>query len=187
MDINLSNFNLLDFNKAQEIYNIGYEHAISLIDSIKERVPSRISKSARAISRNSFKSKTPEIIFDKVMVTGTNNTEQNQYIEKLFKFKESETFDIREAEISYYHAISSQKIKDLIPTATFNDTSKKFKLNLQATPKDNYYTELGGFITSSTNSMLYLGARYSTLSLNSFDASMRIIPEELSIIESNSF
>lgn len=173
LDIDLSKFNLLDFNKAQEIYNVGYYHAMSIIDELKERVPRRISNNSRAIARNSFKSKTPEIIFDNVVVTGSNEPQENLYIEKLFKFKESETFNIREAEISYYHAISSQKIKDLIPTAIYNDTTQKFTLDLKATPKNNYYLELGGYITSSTNSMMYLGARYSTLSLNSFDASVR--------------
>ena len=173
MDIDLSKFNLLDFEKAQEIYEIGYQHAISHINSIKECVPTRISKSARAISRNTFKSHTPEIIFNEVSVSGTDNHQQNEYIRHLFTQKHGDSLHIHEAEIAYYHAISSQKIKDLVPTATYNDTTRRFNLHLDATPKDNYYIELGGFITSSTNSMLYLGAKYSTLSINSFDAGIR--------------
>lgn len=173
LNINLSKFTLLDFEKAQEIYNIGYQHAMEIIDSIKERVPTRISKNARAIARNTFKSQTPAIIFDKVEVIGTNNSSQNEYIETLFKHSKSSTFDIEEAKISYYHAISSQKLKDLIPTAHFCDSSRTFALHLQATPKNNYSAEIGGFITSSTNSMLFLGTKYSTLSMNSFDASVK--------------
>lgn len=174
MNLNLSSFGLLDFNKAKTIYEIGYNHTIELIDSIKGRINSRISKESRAISRNSFKSKTPKIVFDKVNVTGTNNNIQNEYIEKLFKHKESTNFDIEEAKISYYHVISSQKIKDLIPTAIYNDSTDKFTLNLKATPKNNYYVGIGGYLTSSTNSMMYLGTRYSTLSLNSFDAGIKV-------------
>lgn len=173
MNINLSQFGLLDFNKAQTIYKIGYDHAIEMIDSIKGRIGSRISKESRAIARNSFKSKTPAVIFDEVNVTGTGDKKQNDYIERLFKFRNDTTFTIREAEISYYHAISSQKIKDLVPTAYYNDTTRFFALNLTATPKANYYVGLGGYLTSSTNSMLYLGARYSTLSLHSFDAGVK--------------
>lgn len=173
MNLNLSDFGLLDFNKAKAIYKIGYDHTISLIDSIKGRVNARISKESRMIARNSFKSKTPAIVFDEVNVTGTANEMQNQYIERLFKYKDNTTFDIDEAEIAYYHAISSQKIKDLVPTAVFNDSAQKFALNLKATPKDNYYVSVGGFLTSSTNSMMYLGADYRTLSLNSFDAGVK--------------
>lgn len=173
MNLNLSSFGLLDFNKAKAIYQIGYDHTIELIDSIKTRVSSRISQEARAISRNSFKSKTPDIIFDKVDVTGTDNEKQNEYIEKLFKPQKSTNFDITDAKISYYHAISSQKIKDLIPTTAYNDTTGKFTLNLKAAPKNNYYVGVGGYLTSSTNSMIFLGARYSTLSLNSFDAEFK--------------
>lgn len=170
MNIKLSDFGLLDFNKAETIYKIGYDHAIEIIDSIKSRVNTRISKESRTIARNIFKSKTPEIIFDKVNVTGTNNAMQNEYIEKLFKHKKTTDFNIDNAKISYYHAISSQKIKDLVPSAIYNDTTGKFTLNLKATPKNNYYVAFGGYLTSSTNSMLYLGTRYSTLSMNSFDA-----------------
>ena len=173
MNLNLSEFGLLDFNKAKAIYQIGYNHTLELIDSIKGRIDTRISKESRAIARNTFKSKTPKIIFDNVNVTGTGNSMQNEYIEQLFKFKDSSNFDIEDAKISYYHAISSKKLKDLIPTATYNDSTKKFTLNLKATPKDNYYAGIGGFLTSSTNSMMYLGARYSTLSLNSFDAGIK--------------
>ena len=173
MNLNLSDFGLLDFNKARAIYKIGYDRTLELIDSIKERVSTRISKESRAIARNSFKSKTPAIIFDEVNVTGTGDSRQNDYIERLFKYRDGSTFGIREAEISYYHAISSQKIKDLVPTAIYNDTTHRFTLNLKATPKDNYYVGVGGFLTSSTNSMMYLGARYSTLSLNSFDAGVK--------------
>ena len=174
LNLNLSDFGLLDFNKAKTIYKIGYDHTMNLIDSIKGRISTRISKESRAIARNSFKSKTPKIVFDEVNVTGTDNKMQNEYIEKLFKYKDSSTFDIEDAKISYYHAISSQKIKDLIPTATFNDTTRKFTLNLKATPKNNYYVSVGGFLTSSTNSMMFLGADYRTLSLNSFDAGAKI-------------
>lgn len=173
MNLNLSDFGLLDFNKAKAIYKIGYDHTMELIDSIKGRVSVRISKESRAIARNSFKSKTPAIVFDNVNVTGTANEMQNEYIERLFKFKESSNFDINEAKISYYHAISSQKIKDLVPTATFNDSTRKFTLHLKVTPKDNYSVGVGGYLTSSTNSMMYLGAKYSTLSLNSFEAGVK--------------
>lgn len=173
MNLNLSEFGLLDFNKAKAIYQIGYDHTMELIDSIKGRIDTRISKESRTIARNTFKSKTPKIVFDNVNVTGTGNSMQNEYIEQLFKFKDSSNFDIEDAKISYYHAISSKKLKDLIPTATYNDSTKKFTLNLKATPKDNYYVGIGGFLTSSTNSMMYLGARYSTLSLNSFDAGIK--------------
>ncbi len=174
MNLNLSDFGLLDFNKAKHIYQIGYDHTINLIDSIKDRISKRISIESRTFARNSFKSKTPKIIFDKVNVTGTDNKQQNEYIERLFKYKKTSTFDIEDAKISYYHAISSQKIKDLIPTTSFNDSSKKFTLNLKATPKNNYYVSIGGYLTSSTNSMMFLGADYSTLSLNSFDAGTKI-------------
>lgn len=173
MNLNLSKFGLLDFNKAKEIYKIGYEHTEALIDSIKDQVKPRVSKESRMLTRNLFKSKTPKITFDSVHVAGTENEMQSEYIERIFKYKKSSVFDIEDAKISYYHTVSSQKLKDLVPTAVFNDKTQRFTLNLQATPKDNYYLGVGGYLTSSTNSMIYLSADYSTLSLNSLDAGIK--------------
>ena len=173
MNLNLSKFQLLDFQKANEIYKVGYDQTIAIIDSIKARVQTRVSKESRAIARNSFKSKTPNIVFDKVEVTGTGNSMQNAYLEEMFTIRNQSTFDIEEAKISYYHAISSQKLNDLVPSATYNDSTHKFTLNLKASPKDNFHVGVGGFLTSSTNSMMYIDAGFRTLSFNSFDAGIK--------------
>lgn len=42
MRINLDQFSLLDFPKAQQIYKIGYDHAMAMMDSIKSRVHTRV-------------------------------------------------------------------------------------------------------------------------------------------------
>lgn len=173
LNLNLSQYGLLDFDKANEIYKIGYDHTIAIIDSIKERVSSRTSKETRTILRNSFKSKTPNIVFDNVNVTGTGDETQNDYIEQLFKFKKGDEFDMNQAKISYYHAISSKKLKDLIPTAKRNDSTQKFTLDLKATPKSNFYVGIGGYLTSSTNSMMFLSADYRTLNFHSLDAGIK--------------
>lgn len=173
MNLDLSKYKLLDFQKANDIYRVGYDHTIAIIDSIKARVHTRISKESRTIARNSFKSKTPNIVFNKVNVIGTNNSMQNAYLEQMFTNKDESIFNIEEAKIAYYHAISSQKLNDLVPTAIYNDSIHTFTLDLKASPKDNFHVGVGGFLTSSTNSMMYIDAGYRTLSFNSFDAGIK--------------
>lgn len=173
MVINLQDFGLLDFDKAKAIYKIGYDYTLAHMDSIKTRIHSRVPQETRNLSRSVFKSMTPYVEFDSVHVEGAKNEMQNKYIEELFMRNARDTFDLEEAKISYYRAISSDKLKDLVPHAVFNDSTRRFSLNMDATVKGNYSVGVGGFLTSSTNSMIYLSCNYKTLSYNSFDASLR--------------
>ena len=169
--INLDRFSLLDFQAAKQIYQIGYDHAMAMIDSIKERVESRIPASTRELHRRVFKSATPYLRFDGVTVEGGTQAE-NRYIDYLFTKNRHDTIDVRSARLSYYHAISSGKLKDLFPTAVYNDTTGLFNLNLKANVRNNLSVGVGGYLTSSTNSMIFLSGRYTSMSLKTMDASL---------------
>ena len=68
--IDLDEFGLLDFDKANEIYRIGYDHAVAVMDSLKMRVHTRVPAESRKLRREVFKSLTPALVFDSVKVTG---------------------------------------------------------------------------------------------------------------------
>lgn len=167
--IDLQEFSLLDFPKAKEIYQIGYDHAMAMMDSIRTRVPSRIPPEARALRRAVFKSGTPYVHFDKVTVTG-GTPAQNEYLKYLFTEAKNDTFGLAHAKLAYYRAISSGKLRNFEPQATFNDTTGLFALNLKASVKSNLSAGFGGYITSAANSMVFLSADYNSLSFRSVDA-----------------
>ena len=52
----------------------------------------------------------------------------------------------------------------------FNDSTGTFTLDLRADIKNNFNVGVGGYISSSTNSMLFLSAGYNTLSFNSLNS-----------------
>lgn len=171
LKINLPQYGLLDFPEAKAIAKIGYDNTIAIIDSIKSRVSSRISKVARATARGAFKSKTPELRFNALSVTG-GTPKQNKYIEYLFAPAHTDTFNVAHVRQSYFRAITPGRLRDLFPQATYNDSTDMFALSLRATPKDNYNLAMGGYITSSTNSFLYASASYKTLSFSSISADL---------------
>ena len=70
MRFNLSDVGLLDFPKARQIAKIGYDRTIAMMDSIKSRIPRELSQDTRQLQRMVFKSKTPDLVFDKVSVEG---------------------------------------------------------------------------------------------------------------------
>ena len=171
--IELKEFNILDFQKADSIYHKGYAKAMSMIDSIKSRTSRRVSKTARNLSRTIFKSKTPNVAFESVNVVG-GSKRQNDYLLGLFSpNNDNDTLSLINAQTAYYRAISSEKINDLIPEATYNPDSKMFNLKLRVQTKDPMSVGLGGWLSSSTNSMIFLSGNYNTLSYNSFDANLQ--------------
>jgi NTE family protein len=171
MKINLPQYGLLDFPKAEAIAKVGYDNTLEMIDSIKTRVTSRISKVARATARGAFKSKTPYMRFDSLEVSG-GSPKQNKYVEYLFAPAHADTFGVSHVRESYFRAISPGRLRDLFPQAIYNDSTEMFKLKLTATPKDNFNLSMGGYITSSTNSFLYASAAYKTLSFSSLSADL---------------
>lgn len=168
--IDLEEYSLLDFEEAKAIEKIGYEHAISMIDSIKSRLPvgTAVSESELQTQRTSFKSNTPKIIFDKVNVQG-GSPRQDQFIQYLFEPSHTDTFDINHARQSYYRAITPGRLKDLYPQAIYNDSTGFFKLDLRAYPKDRLSAGVGGYLTTSTNSFVFVNAAWRTMMFTSLN------------------
>lgn len=176
LHIDLNEFSLLDFPKAKIIYQIGYDHAMAIMDSIKDRVHSRREKEVVTLRRDMFKSQTPYVRFDRneIKVSG-GRPHQNEFIHYLFDSnlrKEVDTFGIAHARESYYRAVSPGHLNNLIPQAHFNPSTGLFGLDLKASPKKDLSIGLGGYITSSVNSYLFLSMGYSTMSLHSISANL---------------
>lgn len=175
--INLEQFGLLDFPKYKEIYAIGYKRGMEMIDSIKTRIPSRVSALTRDVRRAAFKSATPYVVFDSVTVTGGSRN-QNEYLRSLFPHSRQEngtdTFGLARAKEAYYRAITPGKLLNFIPKADYDPADSIFSLHLRAVVKDRFRVGLGGYISSSTNSMLFLTGGYNTLSYHSLNTQVKL-------------
>ena len=166
------NFGVLDFGAAQEIYDIGYKTGLSMVDSIKKRLPAREPMSDVTSRRESFASSTPEVVFNSIAVTGAT-PRQARYLEFLFTGpkKKEEPMTLPRVKDSYYRAVGGGKLSDLLPQAEFGKNGIDTLL-LKASVKNPWSVGVGGWITSSTNSMLYLTFGYHTLSFNSLDVDL---------------
>ncbi len=166
MRFDLSDVGLLDFPKAQQIAQIGYDYTMSIMDSIKSRIPRELSQETRQLQRMIFKSKTPDLVFEDVTVDGGNH-QQQEYIKR--QFETDDTFTEEQAKAAYYKTISDGKIFDLIPHARYNKESGLFDLDLKANVHDQLAVGIGGFISSTSSNQICIGAHYRTVSLNSLD------------------
>ncbi len=170
--IDLDEFGLLDFGKYQQIYDIGYRRGLEMIDSIRMKIKSVAPRDEVRLRRDAFKKATPEMKISQVNVTGGTEAE-NAYLKSLFtppKGEKTLTFD--QARDAYYRAISSDKLQNFVPTPVYNPADSTFTLNYKAVVKENYTVGIGGYVSSSTNSMLFFHTGYNTLSFKSLNANI---------------
>ncbi|MDE5773347.1 MAG: patatin-like phospholipase family protein [Muribaculaceae bacterium] len=167
------NFGVLDFTAAKTIYDIGYNTGLSMVDSIKSRISARRGLDEVNRRRDLFAAATPEILFDSVSVTGARPG-QARYLKFLFtNGLENRPFGLEQTQASFYRAISGGKLSNLLPFALINEpVAGKNTLLLQADVKNPWSVGVGGWITSTTQSMLYLRLGFHTLSYNSLDVDL---------------
>lgn len=164
------NFGVLEFDKARTIYEIGYKTGLSMVDSIKNRCKARVPQEEVERSRMEFKQRTPVVEFDSVAVEGAT-PEQSKYLVNLFQgglHPKKKYFGMEQVTDAYYRAVTNGKLYDLLPQAEFGKNNKNTLL-LKANVKKPWNFGVGGWITSSAQSMLYFTFGYHTLSLNSLD------------------
>lgn len=170
--IDLNEFSLLDFQKADRISRIGYYRAMAMMDSIKARVHSRREASEVDRRRAAFRQATPRLRFRSVSTTG-GTRRQNEFIDYLFNGGEAaDTFGIDHARDAFYRAVSTGRMRDLKPDASYDAASGMYDLSLSANVNNDLRVNFGGYLTSSMNSMAYLSAGYRTLSFRSVEANV---------------
>ena len=164
------NVRLFDFNKVDELVQMGYDSTIKHIDEIKARVKRRLTKDEIMEKRKVFRSKMPEFKFQRVIVQGVDSL-QKRYIEQVFHYK-NEVFSLNDFKESYFKLISDDKILEVLPHAIFNSATGTFDLILSVKTQDHLKVLLGGNVSSSTSNQAYFGLSYQNLTEYAQTASM---------------
>lgn len=162
-------FGVLQFDRAKTIYEIGYKTGLSMVDSIKSRLHARRPLAEVTARRDSFARATPALKFDSVAIKGVTGS-QAAYLRYLFTADRRKDIAMPGAINAYYRAVTDGSLNNLVPQAIFGKGGRNTLL-LDATPRRPWTFSLGGYVTTSTNSMLYFSGAYHTLGLNSLDVS----------------
>lgn len=153
---------LLDFQKGQELMDIGYKRTLSLIDSLKERMPRRVSLDEVNTRRRNYKEGLPPLIFRNIYVTGVSEA-QRKYIEAQLHRDINHEFSMDEFKRAYFKMLTYSKIKEILPHAVYNRKEKKFDLYLDVKMKEEITVGFGGNISSHQANQLFLGLGYQYL------------------------
>lgn len=159
---NMPDVSLLDFQKANEIMEMGYKRTMSLIDSIKGRVHRRMPLDSLNLRRKQYKESLPPLVFKNIYITGVSESHQ-KYIESQLHRDINQEFSMEEFKRAYFKMLAYSKIKEIVPKAIYNRVNKTFDLHLYITMSDEINIGLGGNISSHQANQLYLGLGYRYL------------------------
>lgn len=159
---NMPDVSLLDFQKANEIMEMGYKRTMSLIDSIKGRVHRRMPLDSLNLRRKQYKESLPPLVFKNIYITGVSESQQ-KYIESQLYRDINQEFSMEEFKRAYFKMLAYSKIKEIVPKAIYNRVNKTFDLHLYITMSDEINIGLGGNISSHQANQLYLGLGYRYL------------------------
>lgn len=159
---NFQDVSLLDFDRAEELMEIGYKRTMQLMDSIKKRVPRELPKEDLARRRKEYRDNLPPLEFRNIYITGVTEA-QKKYIESQLHRDINGTFSMEEFKKAYFKMLAYSKIKEIVPHAVYNRRNKTFDLYLDVKMSEEIDINFGGNISSHQANQLYLGLGYKYL------------------------
>lgn len=158
----LENVGLLDFNKSKALFDMGYQYAEGMIDSIKSRIDRRVPLEEVSARRDAYKKNLPPLVFNHIYITGINDT-QKSFIESQIHRNDQHQFTIEDFKKMYFKLLTNPKIKEILPHAVWDPEKNSFDLYLDIQVKNEIILSFGGNVSSISANQLYLGLGYQSL------------------------
>lgn len=162
MTFKYDDVSLLDFDRLQELHDIGYNRTISLMDSIKGRIHRRVNAENVRLRRLVYRSNLPQFRFRDIYIEGAN-PQQQAYIKKEFHDEDHEVFTYEDLKRGYFRLLSDNMISEIIPHAVYDTESDLYSLHLKVKMEDNFSVRIGGSVSTTSSNQIYLGLGYQNL------------------------
>ena len=162
MTFKYDDVSLLDFDRLQELHDIGYNRTISLMDSIKSRIHRRTSAENVRLRRLVYRSNLPQFRFRDIYIEGANR-QQQAYIKKEFHDEDHEVFTYEDLKRGYFRLLSDNMISEIIPHAVYDPKNDLYSLHLKVKMEDNFSVRMGGSVSTTSSNQIYLGLGYQNL------------------------
>lgn len=162
MTFKYDDVSLLDFDRLQELHDIGYNRTISLMDSIKGRIHRRVSAENVRLRRLVYRSNLPQFRFRDIYIEGAN-PQQQAYIKKEFHDEDHEVFTYEDLKRGYFRLLSDNMISEIIPHAVYDSENDLYSLHLKVKMEDYFSVRMGGSVSTTSSNQIYLGLGYQDL------------------------
>lgn len=162
MTFKYDDVNLLDFDRLQELHDIGYNRTISLMDSIKMRIHRRENVQSVRLRRMTYRNTLPQLRFRDIYIEGANERQQS-YIKKEFHSDDHQIFTYEDLKRGYFRLLADNMISEIIPHAVYDPDSDLYELHLKVRMEKNFFVKIGGSVSTTSSNQIYLGVGYQNL------------------------
>lgn len=162
MTFKYDDVSLLDFDRLQELHNIGYNRTTSMMDSIKSRIHRRVNPDNVRLRRLVYRSNLPQLRFRDIYIEGAN-ARQQAYIKKEFHDEAHEAFTYEDLKRGYFRLLADNMISEIIPRAVYDPENDLYQLHLKVKMENNFSVRLGGSVSTTSSNQIYLGLGYQNL------------------------
>ena len=153
---------LLDFDKAQQLHDLGYRATLNALDSIRVHVKREVPADSLNMQRAFYKATLPPIVFRNIYISGATEN-QRQYIKSEIRSTAGEDFNLLDLRQAYFRLLSDNSISEILPTAIYNPYENNFDLYLGVKLEDNLSLMLGGTLSTGNVNQIYFGLCYNHL------------------------
>lgn len=148
-----------DFDKVLETVEAGYIEGLKYVDSIKQFVDRRVTKTDLIELRNAFKSNIGKLQIEQVVAKNRYGKEAPFINESILNDNKSEILSEHELQKRYFRAYASPQVKYLYPTLEpYSDST--LQLNLDVTKQKTFMFGAGGHFSSRPVNTGYLKLSY---------------------------
>lgn len=162
MTFKYDDVSLLDFDRLDELHDIGYNRTMSIMDSIKKRIHRRANADNVRLRRMVYRSNLPQFRFRDIYIEGAN-AQQQAYIKKEFHDDPHEVFTYEDLKRGYFRLLADNMISEIIPHAVYDPQTDLYSLRLKVKMEDNFSVRIGGSVSTTSSNQIYLGVGYQNL------------------------
>ncbi len=155
----------LDFSKAAQIIQAGYDDAIAKMPLIKERITRRTDPQELSARRMRFKAARPPIVFGDCRIEGLNS-KQIDYVERVLCLDRDhgqKHYTFNEFKSEYFKILAEGEIEPDYPEVVYNPATGMFDLTLRMHTKPSFKVKVGGNISSTSLNQAYIGLEYRNI------------------------
>jgi NTE family protein len=163
LQFELDDVNILDFDKTQTLFDLGYHSTLKMLDSIRGRISRRTPLAEVSKRRQAFKDQLPPLVFNRIYISGVSEL-QETYIKNQIQRRSNNTFTVQDFKQAYFRLLMNPKIKEILPHARYDYENQLFDLYLDVKISDEMTSSFGGNISSTNANQFYLGIGYQSLS-----------------------
>lgn len=162
MTFKYDDVSLLDFDRLDELHDIGYNRTMSIMDSIKSRIHRRVNADNVRLRRMVYRSNLPQFRFRDIYIEGAN-AQQQAYIKKEFHDDPHEVFTYEDLKRGYFRLLADNMISEIIPHAVYDPQTDLYSLRLKVKMEDHFSVRIGGSVSTTSSNQIYLGVGYQNL------------------------